>query len=285
MGIGEWFKRTFGKQPCAFCGAEVGMLKRTKIKNKEFICSDCRRTCSQYIDVYRFTKEELLGHMEYIRRQGLLYASLHTPTLVVMGSGSHEGIEFYDEVGMFRIRNTDTDDRYPKELIRYDQVAGYAPFCHENEPEEQGKPKTFEECGITISFVGQQPDAEQARKGLRTHPYIFRDLEVVINKQDKHTGMLQAQQIIHKFNTIFGVNDDTGALFGFGPTVQERRQGAAAVAMAGMFGAAVRAAKTGEISEEDAAKVTDAMDKVADAATSGLAKYTRLADEAEAKIQ
>ena len=34
MGMVEWFKKTFGKQPCAFCGAEVGMLKRTKIKDK-----------------------------------------------------------------------------------------------------------------------------------------------------------------------------------------------------------------------------------------------------------
>ena len=55
-------------------------------------------------------------------------------------------------------------------------------------------------------------------------------------------------------------------------------------AMSGMFGAAIKAAKTGEISEETKAQVADAMNKVADAATGGLAKYTRLADEAEAKI-
>ena len=57
------------------------------------------------------------------------------------------------------------------------------------------------------------------------------------------------------------------------------------MAMAGMFGAAVQASRAGEISDEDAAKVADAMDQVADAATSGLAKYSRLADEAEANIQ
>ena len=47
----------------------------------------------------------------------------------------------------------------------------------------------------------------------------------------------------------------------------------------------IRVLLTGEISDEAAARVTDAMDKVADAATFGLAKYSRLADEAEAKIQ
>ena len=36
MGIGDWLKKTFGKQACAFCGNEVGMLKRDKIKNGEF---------------------------------------------------------------------------------------------------------------------------------------------------------------------------------------------------------------------------------------------------------
>ena len=46
MGLGDFFKKTFGKQTCAFCGNEVGMMKRTKIKNKEFICSDCSHGCS-----------------------------------------------------------------------------------------------------------------------------------------------------------------------------------------------------------------------------------------------
>lgn len=41
MSIGDWFKKKFGKQTCAFCGKEVGMLQRDKIKNDEFICHDC----------------------------------------------------------------------------------------------------------------------------------------------------------------------------------------------------------------------------------------------------
>lgn len=285
MGIGEWFKKTFGKQPCAFCGAEVGMLKRTKIKNKEFICNDCGRKCSPHIDKYRHTKDELLGHMEYMKRQQALYESLGSPSLVVPGSGSREALEFYDDAGMLRIRDRDTDDRYPKELIRYDQVAAYEPFCNESEPEEAGKPKVFDECGVKITLVGGQMDADQEKRGLRPHPYITRELEVVVNKDDKRIGMLDVDHIIHKFNAIFGVNDDTNGLFSFGPTTQQRREGEALKAMTGMFGAAIRAAKTGEVSEEDAAAVTDAMDKAADAATRGLAKYTRLADEAEAKIQ
>ena len=52
-----------------------------------------------------------------------------------------------------------------------------------------------------------------------------------------------------------------------------------------MFAAAVKAAKTGQVSEDVQAQVADAMNKVDDAATGGLAKYSRLADAAEAQIQ
>ena len=80
------------------------------------------------------------------------------------------------------------------------------------------------------------------------------------------------------------MGDDTKGLFSFGPTTQQKREGAALKAMGSMFGTAIKAAKTGEVPEDAAAKVADAMNKVDDAATSGLAKYSRLADEAEAKI-
>lgn len=70
------FKKKFGKQVCTFCGQEVGMMNRDKIKNDVFICHDCRRTCSRYIQVYRYTKDQLLDHMEYMKRQGKLLESI-----------------------------------------------------------------------------------------------------------------------------------------------------------------------------------------------------------------
>lgn len=94
-----------------------------------------------------------------------------------------------------------------------------------------------------------------------------------------------AENIIRHFDGIFGVHDDTKGLFQVGPTKQQKREGEALKAMGSMFGAAIKAAKDGEIPEDAAAKVADAMNKVDDAATGGLAKYSRLADEAEAKIE
>ena len=284
MGIGDWFKKTFGKQTCAFCGKEVGMMGRDKIKNDEFICSDCKRTCSRYIQVYRFTKDELLGHMEYMKRQGKLVESMEGLKERRVPSAGRQGIPFYDEAGMFRIYDVDKDHRYAMEMIRYDQVAKYEPYIDEAEPDEPGKEKVFGECGVKLTLVGGMDDLSQMPKGLRAHPYITQEITVKVNDRDKHIGELDVNQIIGHFNSIFGVGDDTKGLFSFGPTTQQRREGAALKAMGSMFGAAIKAAKTGEVPEDAAAKVADAMSKVDDAATSGLSKYTRLADEAEAKI-
>ena len=280
MGIGDFFKKRFGKQTCAFCGQEVGMLKRDKIKNDEFICSDCKRTCSRYIQVYRFTKDELLGHVEYMKRQGKLVESISALRGYRIPSASRQGIIFYDEVGMFRVYNSDKDDKYPLEMIRYDQVAKYEPYCIETEPTEPGKEKEFKEGGVKITLVGGQTDLSRMPKGLRAHPYITGEITIQLDKNN----MTYVSNIIQQFNTIFGVHDDTKGLFSFGPTKQQKREGEALKAMGSMFGAAIKAAKDGEISEDAAAKVADAMNKVDDAATGGLAKYSRLADEAESKI-
>lgn len=285
MGFIDWFKGTFGKQTCAFCGNEVGMMKRTKIKNKEFICNDCGCGCSRYIQKYRYTKDELLGHMEYMKRQGRLYEQLEGRfTMVVPSATIRQSVEFYDDHGLFRIRDRDTDNRYAKEFIRYDQVAKYEAYLEESEPSEQGKAKEFGECGVDITLVGANKDMGQLHKGLRAHPYITETIRVCVNNRDKHIGELEVNQIIGHFNRIFGVNDNTKGLFSFGPTTQQRREGEAIKAMSGVFGAAIKAAKTGEVSKETKVQVADAMNKVNDAATSGLAEYTRRADAAEAQI-
>lgn len=285
MGIGDWLKRTFGKQTCGFCGAEVGMLKRTKIKGDVFICNQCGYGCSRYIQKYRYTKDELLSHMEHMKRQEKLYQLLKDQfTLVVPSATIKQSIEFYDNHGLFRIRYRDADDRYPREFIRYDQVVKYEPYLAEREPAEQGKPKEFIECGVEITLVGAMMDLMKLPKGLMGHPYITEPIRVCVNHRDRHQGQLEVDQIIHHFNRIFGVGDDTKGLFSFGPTKQQRREGAAAVAMAGMFGAAIQAAKTGEVSEETAAKFEDARNKADDARSFGLAEYSRRADAAEAQV-
>ena len=73
MGLGDFFKNIFGKKTCAFCQGECGMLNRTKIKGDEYICGKCDDMCSFHIQKYRFTKDELRGHMEYMKRSDRIY--------------------------------------------------------------------------------------------------------------------------------------------------------------------------------------------------------------------
>ena len=281
MSIGDWFKKKFGKQVCAFCNQEVGVLKRDKIKNDEYICNDCRHNCARYLKGYRYTKEQLLEHMEYMKYQGKLVESVKDLKAERRPTTSKQGFIFYDEIGMFRIFDSSKDNKYPLELFRYDQVAKYEPYRIESEPAEQGKEKEFMEGGVKITLLGEETNLDQIPNGRRVHPYINEEITV----QFDEGSMIYLDGIIGHFNHIFGVKDNERGLFQMGPTTQQKREGEALKAVGSMFGEVIKAAKEGEIPEDAAAKVADAMNKVDDAATSGLAKYSRLADEAEAKIK
>ena len=73
-----FFQNLFGKKNCILCSKECGPMSRTKIKNDEFLCNECVSKCSKYIDLYRLTKDEVLSHMEYMKRMEKLYNELFT---------------------------------------------------------------------------------------------------------------------------------------------------------------------------------------------------------------
>ena len=294
MGLGDFFKNIFGKKTCAFCGGECGMMSRTKIKGDEYICSKCDDMCSNFIRKSRFTKPELEGHMEYMKRSDRIYKEVILPNVqkheCYPSATQRQGIEFFDDFGMFRIMDGSRDhkENYPKELFRYDQVASYEPYYEEAEPEEAGKPKVFHEGGIIIRLVGALDDTTKMQKGLRAHPYITEEIKVCFatNDREKENYLKYAENAIHHFNYIFGVNDDQKGLFSFGMSTKEKRDLKAAVAFTKTAFDAVKVAKNGgEITDEKKAEIMENMNAIDDAQTGGLSKYTRAADSAEAKIQ
>ena len=294
MGLGDFFKNIFGKKTCAFCGGECGMMSRTKIKGDEYICSKCDDMCSNFIRKSRFTKPELEGHMEYMKRSDRIYKEVILPNVqkheCYPSATQRQGIEFFDDFGMFRIMDGSRDhkENYPKELFRYDQVASYEPYYEEAEPEEAGKPKVFHEGGIIIRLVGALDDTTKMQKGLRAHPYITEEIKVCFatNDREKENYLKYAENAIWHFNKIFGVHDDEHALFSFGMNEKEKRDLKAAVAFTKTAFDAVKIAKSGgEVSEEKKAEIMENMNAIDDAQTGGLAVYTRAADSAEAKIQ
>ena len=292
MGLGDFFKNIFGKKTCAFCGGECGMMSRTKIKGDEYICSKCDDMCSNFIRKSRFTKPELEGHMEYMKRSDRIYKEVILPNVqkheCYPSATQRQGIEFFDDFGMFRIMDGSRDhkENYPKELFRYDQVASYEPYYEEAEPEEAGKPKVFHEGGIIIRLVGALDDTTKMQKGLRAHPYITEEIKVCFatNDREKENYLKYAENAIHHFDYIFGV--ESKGLFSFGMSKQEKRDLKAAVAFTKTAFDAVKVAKTGgEITDEKKAEIMENMNAIDDAQTGGLAVYTRAADAAEAKIQ
>ena len=292
MGLGDFFKNIFGKKTCAFCGGECGMMSRTKIKGDEYICSKCDDMCSNFIRKSRFTKPELEGHMEYMKRSDRIYKEVILPNVqkheCYPSATQRQGIEFFDDFGMFRIMDGSRDNKenYPKELFRYDQVASYEPYYEEAEPEEAGKPKVFHEGGIIIRLVGALDDTTKMQKGLRAHPYITEEIKVCFatNDREKENYLKYAENAIHHFDYIFGV--ESKGLFSFGMSKQEKRDLKAAVAFTKTAFDAVKVAKNGgEITDEKKAEIMENMNAIDDAQTGGLAVYTRAADSAEAKIQ
>ena len=124
------------------------------------------------------------------------------------------------------------------------------------------------------------------KKGLRPHPYIKRELKICFSKKDR-SDLQYAHNAKCKFDYIFGVHDDERGLFGFGRSKAEKREDAAAIGMAAAIGTAFKAATKGEeaVTEADKEKLKEGINAMNDAATGGMAVYTRRADDAEAKIK
>mgnify|MGYP000756568766 FL=1 len=292
MGLGDFFKDKFGKKNCVLCGNECGMMRRTKIRNGDYVCDDCGNKCSRYVRLSEFTLDEVKGHIEYMKRQDRLFEEVYSKEgkkQIIPSTIKEEGIEFCDALGMFRIINKSYTGRGKmRELFRYDQVAGYEEYVEETSPSEPGQSPEFKECGLKIKLLGGNMSRINMddKRGLRPHPYIKRELKICFSK-DERSDVKYARYAKGKFDYIFGVHDNESGLFDFGRTKAEKREDAATIGMAAAFTMAIKGAKNGaeSITEEEKAKLKEHMNAIDDAATGGLAVYTRRADEAEAKIK
>lgn len=287
-----FFQNLFGKKTCTLCGAECGVMHRTKIKGGEFVCSDCVRKCSAYVRLSEMDKAEIENHIAYMERQEKLYQEKFSKAKVeTFPTGvTKQGIQFADELGMFTIvdRTNAAANKVNHEMFRYDQVAGWEAYEEYDQPSEPGKPKVFKERGIKIRLVGPteriDSNSDMGKKGLRPHPYVKREIKLVFNTKESDTDY--TDNAVAHFNFIFGVHDSEKGLFSFGMSKQEKRDLKGAVAFAKTAAAAMKAAKEGEgsLTDEKKAEIEQNMHDMEDAQTGGLAEYTRRANAAEESI-
>jgi len=59
----------FSKEACVFCNTEVGMLKRSKLATKEFICNECKRKTNYFARMDYTSKEAAQGMMENLAQE------------------------------------------------------------------------------------------------------------------------------------------------------------------------------------------------------------------------
>lgn len=59
----------FSKEACAFCGTEVGMLKRSKLATKEYICNECKRKTNYFARMDYTSKDAAQGMMDGLAQE------------------------------------------------------------------------------------------------------------------------------------------------------------------------------------------------------------------------
>jgi len=285
-----FFSNLFGKQTCCLCGAECGAMSREKIKNKEYVCNECKKKCSSFVRISEMDKETVQEHIAFMEKREKIYQEILVNSKVQRfeNKKKDKGFYFYDEHGFVVIENKKAGvTKLNHEVIRYDEIDSYELYTEMNEPTEAGKPKTFKEDGVLIRLVNTKPGVQLStdtkNKGAHAYPYNTRDIKICMRTSEKDTQY--ADNVISHLNYVFGVYDNQTALFSFGMNKQQKRELQAQVDMAKLMGSAIKSAVSGE---EDTEKLQEQMEQAqastAAAETSGLSAYSAKADAAEAQV-
>lgn len=283
-----FFSNLFSKQTCELCNKEVGALSRVKLSDGNYICSDCRKNTSAFINIQKYTIDGVKKHIEYMKKQNEFYeqkfATLSDKEVVRYVRMGYAGIVFADDLGMFEIINAETKKKNYKELFRYDQIKDFEVYAKENNGTQENQ-KRYAETGVRIIMdsaadIGNFSANEEEKK--RLHPYAMEFILPIARNVDHKDGGL----VKNHLNKIFGRPDET--VFG---SIKEKFTGTghekAGYQAANDAVSALTSFAKGKITgnEQD---MENAKEKMNTAINSGMAfvsenrtKYAQMADEAE----
>lgn len=280
MGL---FGNLFGKQTCVLCNAEVGAMHREKIKNKEYVCNECIKQCSQFVRVSEMDKDTVAAHMKFMAHREQIYQQYIAGKSAYPSTIREYAVKFCNEVGMLGIVDKHNNkNKLYHEVIRFDEIASYEYYKEMNKPTQEGGQETFKEDGIILRVVQKLGyNDDMSRKGLRPHPYITKDIKLCFRKNEKDTNY--ADNAIGHLDAVFGKNDHSHGLFG-GKSKAEKRESNAKKDMAKLMGGIAKAAVTGSSGEELQQQFAQTQQSVAAAQTDGLAVFSQRADNAENSV-
>ena len=284
-----FFSNLFSKQNCTFCNKEVGALGRKKLHDGNYICKECEKNCSAFIDPARFDTEYIKNHMEYMKKQDTLYKKefevLDKKQKERFVHEGYYGLEFADDIAMFEVIDPKANKRNYKELFRYDQIKDYETYAEPNMSTGEGQ-KKYSEVGIRIKLnckIGINSAGNSEAETNLAHPYV-EELKILCAKNtDSSTDNTWA---IQHLNKIFGRASGTvfGSIKESVVGTEHERQGYKAGADAlKALGSLAKSKISG--SEEDAEKAKEKLEQAADSGFAYLSenrsKYTKIANEAE----
>ena len=283
MGL---FSKLFSKQPCDFCGNEVGFFSRKKLVNNEgYICKECEKKTSGLINVSVFTKEKLQEHIKYMEDQDKLYKE----AFLTIDKENRErymcvetGVEFADEIAMFKYHSPICDKkRVYQELFRYDQIKDYEPYFIEN-TNNQGA-KKYSEVGVIIKLnCSWSPDMSCYEGNRSFHPYVS-ELKV---PRHKNVDSFTSDTLITYLDKLFGKYEDNSVVGSIKSKIvgtnKEREQMKVASEGLKALGSLAKSKITGKNANEEA--IDTFKNDAANLLTGNRAKYTKIANKIEEKI-
>lgn len=281
-----FFSNLFGKKECSFCHNQVGVLKRDALVNKTgFICKDCSKQCSALINLGRFTKEEIDEHIKYMQDQNKLYEQAFEPVADKQRFVCVEtGVEFADEIAMFRYISPKANKKTYKELFRYDQIKSYEPYTVNNTSQDG---KKYSEVGVIIKLNCSFEPADKQFAGNRSfHPYVS---EIKVPRH-KNVDSFDSDLLIDYLDKLFGRYEDRSVLGGIKSSLigtnKERQQMKVASEGLKALGSLAKSKITGNEQDAENAQnnLTNFKDDALDLATGNKASYTKTANAVEEKI-
>ena len=205
MGL---FGNLFSKQTCGVCGKEVGALSRTKLKDDNYLCNDCRKNTSALFRLNYHDLESTKKHLEYMEKANELYekefANLDKSMVDYCGHHGSYKIGFADSIGMFEVISPMMKKSNKRELFRYDQIDGFGPYIEMNALNRREGEKKYKEYGVLIKMRCaedyRQADASK-KEMMLMHPYA---VEIKIPIQHNVDNPSGGDRIFGHLSEIFG---------------------------------------------------------------------------------